>query len=112
MLSANNSINQAISTPVAGNKLALIVGVNNSSTVPPYRSALKYAEKDAEDMAYLLKQPECGFTLLAPCIIGEKATTSSIKKGMMNLSLKKTGYDFLLFYFAGHAVPINNDIYF
>jgi len=30
----------------------------------------------------------------------------------MNLSLKRTQQDFLLFYFAGHALPIKNDIYF
>ncbi|MFL5625948.1 MAG: caspase domain-containing protein, partial [Ktedonobacteraceae bacterium] len=112
MSATDDHANQEPSTPVEGNKLALVVGVNKSSTTLPYHSALKFAEKDAEDMAYLLKQPECGFTLLAPPIIGEKATTSSIKQRVMNLSLKRTEQDFLLFYFAGHAVPINHDIYF
>jgi len=38
-------------SPVRMNKLALIVGINNSSTTPIHRAALKFAEKDAEDVA-------------------------------------------------------------
>ncbi len=66
MCVAKNSIDQGSSIPSDMNKLALVVGVNTSSIAMPYRSALKYAEKDAEDMASLLKQPESGFTLLVP----------------------------------------------
>jgi len=71
-----------------------------------------YAEKDAEDMAYLLKQPECNFTLLMPVFTGEKATSGSIKQGIVELIKKRKKEDFLLFYYAGHAIPIENDIYF
>jgi tetratricopeptide (TPR) repeat protein len=63
-------------------------------------------------MAYVLKQPECGFMQMAPPMIGEKGTNSSIKQAVMNLILKRSEKDFLLFYFAGHAIPINRDIYF
>jgi hypothetical protein len=63
MSSANNSINPGISTSPEVNKLALVVGVNTSSIAPPYRSTLKYAEKDAQDMASLLKEHNA----VSPC---------------------------------------------
>ena len=62
------------------NKLALVVGVNNSSIAPPYRPTLKYAEKDAQDMASLLEQPSCSFTLLVPTLTGEYTTSGNIKQ--------------------------------
>src|SRR5436305_89186 len=100
------------SIPPEVNKLALVVGVNNSSTGSSYRPDLKHAEEDAEDMAYLLKQPECCFTLLVPALIGENATSGNIKQHVIALVRKREKEDFLLFYYAGHAVPIENDIYF
>jgi predicted HTH transcriptional regulator len=110
MSTKDNSANQEASLP-RGNRFALVVGVNNSSMVPSYRSTLRYAEKDAEDIAYFLKQPECNFSVLAS-LTGKKAITGDIKQGVMDLVRKRTEQDFLLFYFAGHAVPINSDIYF
>src|SRR5258708_232707 len=112
MSSANNSINPGSSTSAEVNKLALIVGVNTSSIAPPYRSTLKYAEKDAQDMASLLNQPECRFTLLVPALTGEHATSGTIKQRVIELVRKREKEDFLLFYYAGHAIPIENDIYF
>jgi uncharacterized caspase-like protein len=109
---AKNAIDQGTSIPSDINKLALVVGVNTSSIAMPYRSALKYAEKDAEDMASLLKQPECGFTLLVPALTGEKAASAKIKQSVIELVKNRLGKDFLLFYYAGHALPIDNDIYF
>src|SRR5216684_132473 len=94
-----NATNQedSIST---GNKFALVVGANNSSTASPGRPTLKYAEKDAEDMAYLLKQLECKFTLVVPALLGDNATSWSIKQAVIDLVRKRTEQDFLLFYFA------------
>src|SRR5260370_6096526 len=112
MYNTNNSINQGTSIPTQGSKFALVVGVNNSSIALPYRPALKYTEKDAQDIASLLEQPECGFTLLVPALTGEKATSNSIRRGVVELVRKRGKEDFLLFYYAGHAVPIENDIYF
>src|SRR5258708_24966382 len=43
---------------------------------------------------------------------GEKATSSSIRRGVVELVRKRGKEDFLLFYYAGHAIPIENDIYF
>src|SRR5260370_39264344 len=80
MSSANTSISQGISIPPEVNKLALVVGVNNSSTGSSYRPDLKHAEEDAEDMTYLLKQPECSFTLLMPAITGENATSCATQR--------------------------------
>ncbi|HEX3641955.1 MAG TPA: hypothetical protein VHV10_11750 [Ktedonobacteraceae bacterium] len=87
MSSANNSINPGISTSPEVNKLALVVGVNTSSIAPPYRSTLKYAEKDAQDMASLLKEHECGFTLLMPALIGKNATSGNIKQRIIEPSI-------------------------
>ncbi|HEX3640542.1 MAG TPA: caspase family protein, partial [Ktedonobacteraceae bacterium] len=91
---------------------ALVVGVNTSSIAPQYWSTLKYAEKDAQDMASLLARPECSFILLVPALIGEHATSGSIKQRVIELVRKRQKEDFLLFYYAGHAIPIENDIYF
>ena len=112
MSNANNSINQGSSTSAEVNKLALVVGVNNSSIAPPYRPTLQYAEKDAQDMASLLEQPSCSFTLLVPTLTGEHATSGTIKQRVIELVRKREKEDFLLLYYAGHAVPIENDIYF
>src|SRR5260370_24753725 len=112
MSAANVCPHQGTSIPTQEGKFALVVGVNNSSIALPYRPALKYAEKDAQDIASLLEQPECGFTLLVPALTGEKATSKSIRRGVVELVRKRGKEDFLLFYYAGHAVPIENDIYF
>src|SRR5258708_3109655 len=112
MSDTNSSINQGTSIPPEVNKLALVLGVNNSSTAPPYRPTLKYGEKDAQDMASLLNQLECSFTLLMPALTGENATSGNIKQRVIELVRKREKEDFLLFYYAGHAIPIENDIYF
>ena len=108
---ADNFISQEASIPNA-NRFALLVGINNSTSALSYQPKLKYAEKDAEDMAYLLKQPACNFRLMGPALLGEKATASNIKQSVIDLVMRRTEQDFLLFYFAGHATPINNEIYF
>jgi hypothetical protein len=56
MSAANNATNQGTSIPHKMNKLALVVGVNNSF-IAPYRSTLKHAEQNARDMASLLQEP-------------------------------------------------------
>ena len=111
MSATNNATNQETSIPHEVNKLALVVGINNSS-IAPYRSTLKHAEQDARDMASLLEQPACSFSLLTPALTGQEATSGNIKHRVVAFVKKRTEKDFLLFYYAGHAVPIDNDIYF
>jgi hypothetical protein len=77
MSAANNATNQGPSIPHEVNKLALVVGVNNS-LIAPYRSTLQHAEQDAQDMASLLQQPACSFSLLMPALTGEEMKTSSL----------------------------------
>jgi hypothetical protein len=85
MSAANNTTNQGTSIPHEVNKLALVVGVNNSS-IAPYRSTLKYAEQDARYIASLLQQPACSFNLLIPALTGQEmknfiiASNASITK--------------------------------
>jgi hypothetical protein len=89
MFTAKNATHQGISIPHKLNKLALVVGVNNSSNTP-YRSTLEYAEQDAQDIASLLQQPACGFSLLTPALIGAEATSGNIKQRVVELVKKRT----------------------
>jgi uncharacterized caspase-like protein len=99
-----------------GQRLAVIVGVNNSaksSNLAP----LKYAENDAYEIARALQQEECSFSLVEPAILGREATAASVKSVVLELARKKTDVDFLLFYFSGHAQPLKTadereDIFF
>src|SRR5207247_2081670 len=96
-------------------KLALVVGVNNS-LFPNTRELLQHAERDAGDMAWALRESMCGFTLIEPILRGSDAKTWEVQHKIMELTKKGTSYDFLLFYFSGHAQPIetpggHRDIY-
>src|SRR2546421_6589338 len=97
------------------NKLALIVGVNNSA-IPNTRQFLQYAERDAAEIAWVLEEAACGFTLIEPALRGPDAKTWEIQQALMRLVGERTDQDFLLFYFSGHAQPIetpggHRDIY-
>jgi uncharacterized caspase-like protein len=115
-MSKDSAINETTSVMVEDNKLALVVGVNNSaiSTYPPF---LKYAEHDAYEMAWVLQQSACDFKLLEASLRGKEADTMSVRRAVIKLAQGRTDQDFLLFYFSGHAQPMKTkgertDIYF
>jgi Putative ATP-dependent DNA helicase recG C-terminal/Caspase domain len=103
-------------TPIAGNKFALVVGVN-SSTKSAYLKSLLYAERDAHTMAQVLRKPECNFSVLGPPLVGKEAHTMAVKTAVLDLIRARTDQDFLLLYFSGHAKRMRvqgnrEDIYF
>src|SRR5256885_1602042 len=99
-------------TSNAGRQIALVVGVDESphSDYPP----LKHAVADALAMAEALKQ-HCHFELLEEPLLNEHATSSNIKRAILNLKRDRNDNDFLLFYFSGHGFPwssnVEDDIY-
>ncbi|MFL5627206.1 MAG: caspase domain-containing protein [Ktedonobacteraceae bacterium] len=105
-MSVNPSILNKIDTSHEEvNKVAVIVG--NNSTSSSYFAPLKYAESDAYEIADVLKQPACNFGLLYPPLVGERADSASVRRAVTKLAQRKSDQDFLLFYFSGHAMPIN-----
>src|SRR6266849_8896566 len=84
----------------AGKRLALVIGVDQTrSSILP---ALKHAVTDAQDVADVLVQ-RCQFTLYAPPLLGEQATSASIKRAVLELVRQRSADDFLLLYFSGHG---------
>jgi Caspase domain/NB-ARC domain/WD domain, G-beta repeat len=87
-----------------GKRLALVIGVNSSTESS--LAALTYAEADAEAMAQVLEH-HCGFELFEHSpLIGDRATTSAIQRAVRRLAREREDDDFLLLYFAGHALPM------
>src|SRR5438105_2710827 len=99
-------------TSNVGRQIALVVGIDESlrSGFPP----LKHAVADALAMAEVLKQ-HCHFELLEEPLLNEQATSSNIKRAILNLKRDRNDNDFLLFYFSGHGFPwssnVEDDIY-
>ena len=84
----------------AGKRLALVIGVNTTcSTILP---ALKHAVADAQEVADVLVQHR-QFTLYPPPLLGEQATSASIKRAVLELVRQRSADDFLLLYFSGHG---------
>src|SRR5260221_10536211 len=97
-----------------GRRIALVVGVNGRSV--PERDALKYAVRDAIDMAEVL-QDACGFELFRPPLLEEQATTENVRQAVLDLADELNDHDCLLFYFSGHGEPMKvqadlDDVYF
>ncbi len=114
MSASDTPLDKTIEWVNEGKRLAIVVGVNNSSVTPLNWKKLHFAEKDAEEVAHHLKQEACNFQLVKPPLIGKGATADNIRKAIVDLVKERTKDDFLLFYFSGHAqpMPINDDIYF
>jgi len=96
------------------NKLALVVGVNNSAFANS-RETLQGPERDAYDMTLTL-ETSCNFKMIRPSLRGQDAKTGDVQQAIINLAEDKTEHDFLLFYFSGHAEPMqlaggHRDIY-
>ncbi len=89
-------------------RLALVVGVNHP-TMSESLVELKAAESDAQAIAQVLQQPECGFKLAQQLLIGDQATTPAVKRAVNELCKGRSEDDFLLFYFSGHGLPLNLD---
>src|SRR5712692_7744310 len=84
----------------AGKRLALVIGVDQTrSSILP---ALKHAVTDAQDVVDVLVQ-RCQFTLDVPPLLGEQATSASIKRAVLELVRQRSADDFLLLYFSGHG---------
>jgi tetratricopeptide (TPR) repeat protein len=95
-----------------------MVGVNGSIKCSD-PEPLKYAERDARDLAQVLERKQCQFahenvTLL----LAEQATAQNVRQGVISkLDTAKTDADLLLFFFSGHALHIcthegKDDIFF
>ncbi|MGH2507911.1 MAG: caspase family protein [Ktedonobacteraceae bacterium] len=84
-----------------GRRLALVVGVNGQPV--PGRDSLQYAVDDGQDIAQVLQQPSCAFTLFRPLRLGEQATSTRIKDDVRDLANALQEDDFALFFFSGHA---------
>ena len=76
-------------------KKALVIGINDYASGP----SLRYAVKDADGVADLLKMPEYGFEVAK--LLNEDATTDQLQAGIESL-LDGSGETKLLF-FAGHG---------
>ena len=84
----------------AGKRLALVIGADTTcSSILP---ALKHAVADAQDVAEVLVQ-RCQFTLHVPPLLGEQATSATIKRAVLELVRQRSADDFLLLYFSGHG---------
>lgn len=105
------------------NKYALVVGVNKS-IYSDFRHPLDGAERDAEKMASALIKEACNFKLVGPglpgernddALIGARADTMRLRQAISQLIQQRTPQDFLLFYYSGHAQPMevngHKDIY-
>src|ERR1700687_6001162 len=112
MSTSDTSLDETIVQSTEGKRLAFVVGVNNSSIIPPNWATLEYAEDDAKEVSYLLERPACKFKLVKPALIGKEATASHIRRAVVDLVMARTDQDLLLFYFSGHAQQMNDDIYF
>jgi hypothetical protein len=83
-------------------RYALIVGINKYAQGRKLKS-LRYAEKDAEDIARVFgdkKRGQCGVSLL----LGGEASASAVNKALDDLICQKAKYDdTVIMYFAGHG---------
>ena len=115
MVPFEDSVTENVVSTNKTNKLALVIGVNNS-IFPNTRELLQHAEQDASDMAWMLRGNACGFQLTGPVLRGVDAKTWEVQQAIVDLAERGTKEDFLLFYFSGHAQPIeapggHRDIY-
>lgn len=84
-----------------GRRLALVVGVNGQAA--PGRAALQCAADDGREIAQVLQQAACGFTLFCPPLLNEHATNAAVKDAALDLAENLQEEDFALFFFSGHA---------
>ena len=85
-------------------RLALIIGVDQAAHAddPLLQNTLN-ASKDALDIANVLEDPHCGFTLLQPPLMNEQANSAAVKRAILDLARHNEPDNFLLLYFAGHG---------
>jgi tetratricopeptide (TPR) repeat protein len=91
-----------LGVPGTERRLALVIGVNKC--LDPSLPSLRHAVSDAEALADVLHL-RCGFEELL--LTDQSATSSSIKRTVLNLARGRTNEDFLLVYFSGHGIPMN-----
>jgi len=101
--------------PSDPNKLALIIGIDayyNSDGLAPLPSC----KKDANDLAELLSKAEFGYTIFK----GRPLIGSQLNKYYGWVQFRQAIFDFfgeakpgqkLLFYFSGHGIAEDNDVY-
>ncbi|GAB4204572.1 MAG: hypothetical protein OHK0022_29850 [Roseiflexaceae bacterium] len=91
-----------IEQPRPPRRLALVVGVNQALALayPP----LRFAEGDARAVAAALEAAPCGFAVTL--LQGAEASTRALQIAIDDLLGEAGPQDELLFYFAGHALPV------
>jgi tetratricopeptide (TPR) repeat protein len=99
---------ERIPPPLPGNntRWALVVGVSTYKYAPPH-AQLKFAHRDAEDFARLLRSPEGGGLSSANVrlLTEEFATTGAIRAAIHSWLPRTVGpNDIVYIFFAGHAV--------
>src|ERR1700680_4371689 len=88
-------------------RYALCIGINSYAS-SAQQLPLRYAENDAQAMYEVLLQR--GFAQEhCRLLLGTEATTQAIQDALLELLLNKPKRnDLVLFYFAGHGVPISS----
>jgi len=89
------------------NRYAVCVGINRYQVRDQLIPFLRYAEQDAKDVYALLIGHEFSKEH-SYLLVGEEATWEAIQQALTTLLLTKARRDDLvIFYFAGHGVPIS-----
>lgn len=89
-----------------GRRVAILVGVDfyNAREFAP----LRYAQSDAEQIAYLLES-KGGFECIK--ILGTDATRANVEGKLYNLLHGLSKEDFVIFFFTGHGFSLENEGY-
>ncbi|MDZ8106420.1 MAG: caspase family protein [Nostoc sp. DedQUE12a] len=104
--SQNRGLGVAVPTSYATyvNRWAIIVGI---SKYKHQSLNLKYADRDAEELAKLLQTPSGGGFEASHIVklINENATTANITRALRSFLKKPAREDIVLIYFASHGAP-------
>jgi hypothetical protein len=97
-----------------GNKLALLVGINNY--MDPSIIQLNYSVKDIEDIYEILVDSKRGaYTKNNIAILTDKTADKPIRSNILSklktMSTHASGEDSVLFYFSGHGLELNGQPY-
>ena len=83
-----------------GRRLALVVGVNTMAH--SYVPDLRYAERDAQEVASMLQRQE-GFELITPLLIDKEATYHNVRNSLAHLAVESRATDEVIIHFVGHG---------
>ncbi len=108
-----SEIKSGVAPDGRGKLWAVVVGVSNYQNLKP-EEQLKFAHRDAEDMAAFLRSPEGGGfpSNQIKLLLNENATVAAIRTALGSwLARSAEPEDVVYVFFAGHGVVENNDGY-